>query len=182
MSHEVDPAPIADLVDKAAIRDLMATYCRGVDRLDLDLVRSVYARDGVDHHTAFDGDADAYVAWLRKGLTLLDGTMRILGTHLCEVFGDVAVAETYGTAVHWGAPADEAALNFTTGFRYVDRLVREDGAWRIAERFAVREWLRSDAGARIPGAGTGPRASRDPDDPLFTMLADVGAAVSPADR
>lgn len=168
----------SDPRDHQEIRDLVATYCRGVDRLDLELVRSVYARDGVDHHTGFDGSADDYVAWLGRVLPALDGTMHVLGQTLCEVHGDTAVAETYGTAVHWGTPAEEPALNFTTGFRYVDRLVREDGRWRVAERHAVREWTRSEAGRlRAPDPGgtrrPGPRGSRGADDPLHAVRAAV---------
>lgn len=158
-----------ELADRQAIRDLLASYCRGVDRLDLDLVRSCYARDGVDHHTGFSGPADDYVAWLGRGLPLLDGTQHVLGTHLCEVYGEVALSETSGTAAHWGTPADEPALNFTTGFRYVDRLVRENGRWVIAERYAVREWTRSDAGRRRTAEADGPRGRRDRDDPWYVL-------------
>ncbi|MEI5673176.1 MULTISPECIES: nuclear transport factor 2 family protein [unclassified Nocardioides] len=171
------PDPLAD---RQEIRDRLASYCHGVDRLDLDLVRSVYARDGVDHHTGFSGTADEYVAWLARGLPRLDGTMHILGTHLCELYGDVALSETNGTAVHWGTPPDEPALNFTTGFRYVDRWVREDGSWRIAERFAVREWTRSDAGRRRSAEAAGPTGHRDRRDPWYVqraaVLGDLGLA------
>ena len=160
--------------DREEIHDLVLSYCRAVDRLQYDDIRAVYARDGIDHHTGFDGTADDYVAWLRRLLPHLGGTMHIVGNHLSEVGGDRAVAETYGTAVHWGTPADEPALNFTTGFRYVDALVREDGAWRIAERWAMREWTRSDAGLRRDPEGAGPRGSRDRDDRIYQLLDDLG--------
>ena len=156
--------------DRDEIHRLVLAYCRAVDRLQYDDIRAVYARDGIDHHTGFDGTADEYVAWLRSGLPVLGGTMHIVGNHLAEVDGDRAVAETYGTAVHWGTPADEPALNFTTGFRYVDRLVREDGRWLVAERFALREWTRSDAGRRRDAQAPGPRGSRDRDDPVYRLL------------
>lgn len=162
---------LGELADRQEIRDLLAAYCHGVDRLDLPLVRSVYASDGVDHHTGFDGSADEYVSWLARNLPRFDGTQHLLATHRCELYGDVALSETSGTAVHWGTPADEPALNFTTGFRYVDRLVREDGAWRIAERFAVREWTRSDAGARRTPGARGPVGHRDRDDPWHVQRA-----------
>ena len=99
--------------------------------------------------------------------------MHVVGNHLSEVRGDRAVSETYGTAVHWGSPADEPALNFTTGFRYVDAWVREDGAWRVAERWAVREWTRSDAGLRREPEAVGPRGSRDRDDLVYRLLDDL---------
>jgi SnoaL-like protein len=155
--------------DREEIHDLVLAYCRAVDRLQYDDIRAVYAQDGIDHHTGFDGTADEFVAWLRGLLPRLDGTMHIVGNHLAEVVGDRAVSETYGTAVHWGTPADSPSLNFTSGFRYVDQLVREDGRWRVAERFALREWTRVDVGQRDP-EGAGPRGSRDRSDPIYRVL------------
>jgi hypothetical protein len=155
--------------DRREIHDTVLRYCRAVDRLDFDGIRAVYAEDGVDHHTGFSGPADDYVAWLREVLPRLDGTMHVIGNHLAEMAGDEAVAETYGTAVHWGTPSSEARLNFTTGFRYVDHFVRTPAGWRIRERFAVREWTRSDAGRLLAPEGAGPRGRRDGSDPLVVM-------------
>ena len=159
----------AVLLDRLEIVDLVATYCRSVDRLDLAGVRAVYAREGVDHHTGFDGTADEYVAWLSELLPRLDGTMHLIGNHLAEVHGQEAVAETYGTAVHWGSPAGDPRLNFTSGFRYIDHLVREEGCWRIRERWAVREWTRSDVDTQLRPEAAGPRGTRGPDDPLARL-------------
>lgn len=157
------------MTDREEIHHLVLSYCRAVDRLQYDDIRTVYSKGGIDHHTGFDGTADEFVAWLRTLLPRLDGTMHITGNHLSTVVGDRAVSETYGTAVHWGTPADDPARNFTSGFRYVDDLVREDGRWRIAERFALREWTRVDVGHRDP-EGAGPRGSRDRTDPLYRLL------------
>lgn len=135
---------------RSAIHQQVLTYCRSVDRRDWAGVRSVYAADGWDHHTGFDGPADDYVAWLRKMLPALDGTQHQVANHLCRVFGDRAVSETYGQAVHWGTPSDSPHLNFTSGFRYLDHWVRSPEGWRIKERWALRDWTRSDAG-RLTG-------------------------------
>lgn len=155
------------LLDRQAIADLIASYCRAVDRRDYAAVREVYTADGVDHHTGFTGQADDYVTWLRERTAGFTGTMHVLGTQLITVHGDTAVAETYGTAHHWGEPATDATRNFTSGFRYLDRLRRENDGWRIAERFAVREWTRSDAGRLTSPEGPGPRGVRGPGDPLY---------------
>jgi hypothetical protein len=153
--------------DRAAIRDVVLRYCRGVDRLDMDLVRSAYHPGGIDHHTGFSGTVEEYVAWVSTALQRLDGTMHIVGNQLVELSGDVAVSETYGTAVHWGSPAEESRTNFTSGFRYVDLMTFEDGHWAIRERWAVREWTRSDAGRFVPKEGVGPGGRRDRQDPLY---------------
>jgi inhibitor of KinA sporulation pathway (predicted exonuclease) len=157
-----------DLEDKQAIAEVVLRYCRGVDRLDLDLVRSCYHDDGIDHHTGFDGDADSYVAWLSRLLPRLDGTMHMIGNQLIELDGDRARCETYGNAHHWGTPLDDPSRNFTSGFRYVDRMERRTGVWRIAERWAVREWTRVvPASAVVEREGPGPSAARGSADPIY---------------
>lgn len=160
--------------DRREIHDTVLRYCRAVDRLDLAGIRAVYAEDGVDHHTGFSGTADDFVAWLDKGLPFLDGTMHLVGNHLCELAGDEAVAETYGTATHWRAPYDDPRTTFTSGFRYVDHFVRTPTGWRIRERWAVREWARSDVGRILPAPGDGPRAVRGDGDPLLALRHRLG--------
>lgn len=167
-----------ELHDRLAIHRLVLAYCRAVDRGDFDGVRAVYADDGRDVHTGFEGSADDYVTWLRGKLAQFDGTMHLVGNHDVELLGDHALAETYGTAVHWGAPADDPARNFTSGFRYVDHLRRTPAGWRIVERRAVREWTRSDAGRLLAPEGIGPRGSRGADDPLHTMRSVVRRAAA----
>jgi hypothetical protein len=158
------------LTDLRAIQDVTLRYCRGVDRLDMELVRSCYHPDGVDHHTGFSGPRDAYVAWVETALRRFAGTMHIVGNHLCDLDGDRAFAETYGTAHHWGAPADDPRRNFVSGFRYVDRFERRGGVWRIAERFAVRVGPRAIApGEWLAREGEGPIGRRDRDDPVYAI-------------
>jgi hypothetical protein len=156
--------------DREQIRDVVLRYCRGVDRLDFDLVRSAYHPDGIDHHTGFSGVIDEYIEWVSWALGRFTGTMHIVGNQLIEINGDVAVCESYGTAVHWGDPSDDPRHNFTSGFRYVDHMQRRDGRWAIAERWAVREWTRNDAGRFMSKEGDGPSASRDHGDPVFSAL------------
>jgi hypothetical protein len=160
--------------DRAEIAEVVLRYCRGIDRLDLDLVRACYHPDGVDHHTGFDGGVEDYLAWVGAALRRFTGTMHIVGNQLIEVRADRAVCESYGTAVHWGDPPDDPRRNFTSGFRYVDRLSRRAGRWAIDERWAVREWTRSDAGRQLAKEGDGPGGSRDRSDPVYAALTWLG--------
>jgi hypothetical protein len=54
--------------------------------------------------------------------------------------------------------------------RGVDRMERRDGRWAIAERWAIREWTRCDAGRFMPKEGSGPTGTRDHTDPLHAAL------------
>ncbi|MCW2495194.1 nuclear transport factor 2 family protein [Jatrophihabitans sp.] len=157
----------AEYDDRQAIHEVVLRYCRGIDRLDMDLVRSTYHPDGIDHHTGFDGGIDDFLTWVEPGLRRLGGTMHLLANHLVDLDGDQAVAETYGQAVHW---SEHRQGNFTTGFRYVDHLTRRDGRWAVSERWAVREWTHSETPGSL-GTAVGPVGRRDRDDPLYLALA-----------
>jgi len=133
---------LRELLDKQQIYEVALRYCRGLDRMDFELVRSCYHPDGIDHHTGFSGLRDDWVAHVEGIVRRFGGTQHIIANHLAEVCGDIAYAETYGTAHHWGNPLDDPRLNFYCGFRSVDRLQRRDGEWRIAERHSIREWTR----------------------------------------
>ncbi|EGD55659.1 nuclear transport factor 2 family protein [Gordonia neofelifaecis] len=147
------------LTDEAAIYRALTAYCHGIDRRDLELVRSVYHPGAVDHHTGFDGPVEEFIEWVGPVLGKLGGTMHTLGNHRVELFGDHAMSETYATATHWGRDSSDLGSNFTTGVRYVDHFERRNGRWAIAERFAVREWLRTE-GDRLTGVA--PRTDEDP--------------------
>lgn len=159
------------LADIQAIRDVVAMYCRGVDRLDLELVAQAYHPGALDHHTGFDGTAEDFVVWLGKSLGYLAGSMHLMGNHHVEfVEANRAISETYCIATHWGAAEQ---LNFTSGVRYVDLMERRDGRWAIAERWAAREWTRREM--FIAPEKPGPRGRRDGDDPLHVLKRRYGA-------
>jgi SnoaL-like domain len=158
------------LLDEHEIRAVVLRYCRGVDRLDLELVRDCYHADATDEHGTFVGTRDEYVAWVGEVLTRFEGTMHLVANQLVEVVGDRARCETYGVAHHWGHPPEDHRRNFTTGFRYVDRFERRDGRWRIAARVAVREWTEKVTPEQqwsIAPERDGRRGRRDRRDPLY---------------
>jgi hypothetical protein len=157
-----------ELLDRQAIRDVVYRYCRGIDRLDMELVRSCYHEDGVDHHTGFGGKRDDYVEWVSAGLSRMAGTMHMVGNHVATIDGDTAASETYGTAFHLGDPS-QGTVSFTTGYRWVDHFERRDGQWRIVERFAIREWDRDEPDQHVADPKVSPTGSRDRDDPSYRL-------------
>ncbi len=58
-------ARIRLLEDEKSIRDLVLLYCRASDRKDLDLLRTLYTKDGTDTHgKIFDGPASEFIDFL----------------------------------------------------------------------------------------------------------------------
>jgi hypothetical protein len=159
---------LEELLARRQIEDLVLRYSRGIDRLDAEAVRSCYHPDGTDEHTGFSGVRDDFVEWVMAAVRRFDGTMHLVCNHYSEVDGERAVAESYGLAYHWGSPREDIRRNFVSAFRYVDRLERREGEWRIAARAAVREWTRAlDPADWIPPEGKAPEGSRDAEDPIY---------------
>jgi hypothetical protein len=174
---------LEDLLADRAIRQVLARYCRGIDRLDLGLVRSCYHDDAVDEHGSFTGGPDEYVAWVGRLLPRYAMTMHVLANTSVELVSggggdrDVALVESYGISFHRGGPdeADDAKLNLMTGFRFVDRFERRAGEWRIAHRIAVTEWSRvDDAAERWPVPATLRHGTRDVTDPVWWLVPELG--------
>ena len=84
------------LLDKNAIREATMRYCRGVDRLNADLISSAYHPDAYDDHSGrtFTGDTvgQGLVDWLTAGT---DATNHHITTQTIQVNGDTAGCESY---------------------------------------------------------------------------------------
>ena len=137
---------LRQLLDEAAIKKLHIRYCRGVDRLDWDIVRSCYHPDGTDDHGSYKGGIEGFIEWASVGLPRFESTTHFTGNQLVEVNGDVAWAEHYAIVFHRRpANAEGPAADLIANVRYVDRLERRDGEWRIAARIVLADSNKVDA-------------------------------------
>jgi hypothetical protein len=133
------------LLDEREIRNVLLRYCRGVDRIDLDLVRECFHPDARDDHGAFSGDVEALLEWIARLLPRYGVTVHRLSNILVEFHpdrDDVARVESYGVAEHQ-TPGGAPELNLSIAFRYLDRFERrQPSGWRIADRFCTTEIVR----------------------------------------
>jgi hypothetical protein len=166
----VADSSVADVVAKVAIREVIDRYCRGIDRADRDLVNSCYHPDATDHHGSFSGSVAEYLDWCFGLLAKYDSTFHFIGNCLIEVDGLTARAESYGIARH-RSNRPEPLLNLTTGFRFLDRFVQRDGAWRIVERVAVTDWSQTEhVDSFWPIGDHLLQGSRDHSDPSYRLF------------
>jgi hypothetical protein len=148
----VDPE-LRRLADKDQIRDVLYTYCRGIDRCDEALVRSVYHPGATDDHGAFSGSGEAFAAWVIPMLLRdFSATMHTLGNILIELEGDAAHVESYFHAYH-RVPRPAGDRDLVVGGRYVDRFERRSGVWKIASRTVVLDWSRSEPASHAWSSG-----------------------------
>jgi ketosteroid isomerase-like protein len=133
------------LLDEAAIRRVHLDYCRGVDRRDWELVRSCYHPDAIDYHGPFEGGVDAFIEWAVELMDTVAMTMHFVGNQIVDVEGDVAWHEAYCLAFHRLTSTDGSpAVDWVVNLRYLDKMERRDGRWRIADRLVVHDLDRRD--------------------------------------
>ena len=163
------PKTIDDLLAEAEIKDVHIRYCRANDRRDEELMRSCFHPDAViELHEPLT--VDAFIALGRVILARYTQTWHNTGNQLVEVAGDAAWAEHYTISSHRIA-ADDSGVerDFVASGRYIDRMERRDGAWRIARRVMLVDLTRTDP--VLPGdlGNGGKGGARDRSDPSYAM-------------
>jgi ketosteroid isomerase-like protein len=183
MTAEELERAVIELQDRQAIFDCLMSYSRAVDRLDRELLLSVYHEDAIDDHGMFVGKREEFADWVVEmhSSTHLSH-QHCLFNHSCDLDGDVAHTETYYMFVGMNREGDPLVMS---GGRYLDRFEKRAGRWAIAARLCVRDWAplpeRPDFDdpstltairAVLPPAvqefmRTGPRVTRDRGDPSY---------------
>jgi hypothetical protein len=129
------------MLDREAIRTVMATYCRGMDRVWPELIASVYDSPSRDHHGTFHGSGhdfalDSEAARLRStDVNVMNH--HLLGQSLIDLDGDGARCETYFWATGVRDCVGEGRTTFFLAGRYLDRFRQVGGDWRLSVRRAV---------------------------------------------
>jgi hypothetical protein len=144
---------IDDLLGKEEIRQAMARYARGIDRLDEATVKAVYHEDSHDDHGwGLTGSGwDLATLCNREAGTGFPEewtkTTHFLGQHLIEVTGDRAASEVYFMSYSLYDDPDGVEWAMIACGRYVDRWERRDGTFRISHRTVLYDWSRTEAHA-----------------------------------
>lgn len=162
-------ARIDALLDRQDIADCLTRFSRGMDRFDRALFLSAFHPDATIAAGSFVGDPAALYAWasaLHEGGQV--ATHHNLLNMTIDVAGDDAHAETYYLFV--GRNRDDS--NWMAGGRYVDRLERRNGAWRIVLRTNLIEWSGMVPTlplpfADVPGVHDNGAPARDHGDPSY---------------
>ena len=186
-------AEVQELIDRQKIYHVLTSYCRALDRCDVELMKSVYWEDGYDDHGVFAGNAQEFAEFIIRGIQeWFEVTQHTICNVHMELEGNVAHTEAYLFAYHkvagtrakvegwfgenylrkYAALVDGATpQDFLYGGRYVDRLEKRGGIWRIAKRTVVMDWNINQPSSELRTEGmfktlqiTG---RRDREDPIY---------------
>jgi len=164
---------IDEISARLEIQDVLFRYCRGVDRGDLEMIRSVYHPDAIDDHGSTASLGHEFAA---KLVERLDEARSIGQRHitnvLIELNGGSAKVESYFISFvpDTNPTTGERTISFVNG-RYLDRFEKRAEGWKIAHRKVVLDW--SEQGgtatpwARIAQFEVGGRREADPSYAFF---------------
>jgi ketosteroid isomerase-like protein len=165
------PAELQEVIDRQKIYDVLTRYCRALDRCDVEAMKSVYWPDGYDEHGVFNGNAQEFAVFIIEEIQKwFEVTHHAICNVHMEIDGDVAYTEAYLLAYNRSKdsteqirdlfgptylaalgvePGAEGPQDFFYGGRYIDKLEKRNGEWRIKRRTVVMDWNQNLPNASI---------------------------------
>jgi hypothetical protein len=160
---------VRHLTDRQEIYDCLVRTSRGNDRFDKELIVGSYHPDGLHELGATFIPGQEYGDYANAShAAICDVNMHAVTMHSCDIDGDVAHAESYVIGLFADKGAETSRM---LAGRYLDRLERRDGEWKIALRRTTVEVIMEGKavlpnGAALRGSGY-LRGGRDRADPSY---------------
>jgi hypothetical protein len=184
-------ASAARLADRIAIQDAMLKWVRAVDRREWSLAAEAFHDDAYDNHGIYQGNMEGLIAWLSERHETIPHSSHVVSNMFIEFAGDdVAIMESYCVAyqryaggsaktrsdITGGANTGDLQFDMIINGRYVDRVERRNGVWKIAHRTVI-----FDSSMMLPVPADGaklnpdwPIGRRDRADPMWKLRAAAG--------
>ena len=194
-----DFTAVEKLVHGQEIIDAIHRYARAIDRVDAELLKSVFWEEGaycqIMNDACVHEAAESIVGWMNETFAVTQHALST--TNLAFADAERAKTETYFTAFHLTRPKlDRAKLEsiigarriaelggdysesyeIVVGGRYLDVFERRNGAWRIHTRRLLLDWTTTDVGrglrkdeGLILSSNTRAWSTRDQSDPSYLL-------------
>lgn len=185
----------SECADRAAIQNILGLYCRSIDRLDTELLKSLYHPDAMDDHAGFSAPAHEFAERIiSMQRELCDYTLHTVTHSVIELQGNSANAESYYLAfIQISSDLDSVQRFFGDSYvaarraagnlngrheyiccgRYLDVFQKRAGIWRIQQRTVTNEWgacrPQSMVTEGVPAAFSRP-GLRDRQDPVYLLF------------
>lgn len=164
----------AEVADHIAIKEILNTHSRGLDRVDVEALKSAYWPDAEVDYGTFVGSAHQFAELVLPILAdSYELTRHSLSNHTIELHGNIALSEAWVHAGHLLPGAQEELLFYG---RYLDKLEKREERWKLLHRTVVVDWIKRlavnderDAEAFSSIKRGGHKAT----DPLYPFLANA---------
>jgi hypothetical protein len=152
MSQHVTISP-TEAADRLAIRELIEAYAHCADRRDAEGQMSLFTADthfvvymkAKDPNPSMELHSREALAPVFADLHQYDATSHFVGQSTIFTLTDHrGTAETYCLAHHVSVRGEKRHLMLAS-LRYLDTLIKVDGAWLFAERLLYVDWMEERA-------------------------------------
>lgn len=163
---------VRESLDKQAIYENVVKYCRGADRLDINLLKDSYWKDGTDDHGGFVGNSHDFCEFAVANKGVFKSVNHHVSNIQIELLGNRAKVETYFIAAHVIPGADSEEDHFwLLGGRYKDLYEKRAGQWKILHRVCLWDWNQYQASRpewdKFGLADNANHGGFAPDDPIY---------------
>jgi len=167
-------AALEELLDKQEISEVIGSrYGRALDWLDEAQLKSCFWQDGWVDYGFFTGNAHDWCHMVMDIESASEHRFHYTFNIRVEVNGSKADAETNSLAGGRHVGDDGAKMQSFFGSRYLDRLEKRNGVWKIMERRTLLEFAQEVPAGEAPGGGLGGLqliTGLGPDHPLYRAL------------
>ena len=131
---------VNDLLAEQAVRKAATCYSRGVDRSDLELLKSAFHDDAEVRYGSYDGHYEEFCKTVVDGQAGMDYTTHTVVNEYYDIDSDnnKGKGEIYVLAF-----LSMAGSEYLVAGRYIDHYECRDGDWRITLRQYIYDWSRT---------------------------------------
>jgi len=166
---------VSQFEDRAEIEYLHSLFAHAADRADYELLRSLYTDDATDDHGAYSGPVDGYIEWVKEIHQQFEILSHIESKPLIFIDGDTAESEIK-SHVYLRLKGPPTRNTFSIS-RIFDKYRKTPRGWRFTSRAICADWFGPEFEAAAPVSGVGLRGTMGPDDPFFTEVPRLAAAL-----
>lgn len=159
------------LADRLAIQDVLHLHSRGLDRLDKSAIQCAYWPEAAVDYGSYKGSAHVFAELVVGALgQAYELTRHCLNNTLVSFSENCAWSESSVNAGHLLPGGKEELLFYG---RYLDKLEKRDGQWKILHRQVVMDWSKrlsvqdERSGEAFAALAKGGHLA---DDPLYPFL------------
>ena len=159
---------LQQLLDKQSITERLLDYARGVDRIDRELICSVFDPEAqLDYGAMFAGTRDEFADFIGLVHRAMETHSHHVSNIRITVDGERAGSEAYVLVLLRSRGIDGTLNDSVNSGRYIDEWRRSDEGWRIVHRRYVHGM---DSTQRPGSTGYPTDGSRDVNDPSYAAL------------
>ena len=140
---------IRAMAEKSAIEEVLLRYASAIDIKDYPTLRSLFCDDirGQYGSVVVEG-GDELLKWIDEQTADTAWQHHYLNVYHVDVDGDSASALTYHTSHQVKTATPNQCTKIVA--RYHDKLRKQDGAWKIADKVMEIGWVEQTSAEQLP--------------------------------